>query len=29
LADLHHCAIAASMKMSSSSLGHETTHHPS
>jgi len=29
LADLHHCAIAASMNMSSSSLGHETTHHPS
>ncbi|KAK2452760.1 hypothetical protein P8452_00474 [Trifolium repens] len=29
LADLHHCAIAASMKMSSSSLGHETAHHPS
>ncbi|GAU47953.1 hypothetical protein TSUD_06870 [Trifolium subterraneum] len=29
LADLHHCAIAASMKMSSSSLGHETAHHQS
>lgn len=29
LADLHHCAIAATMKMPSSSIENETTHHPS